>query len=413
MSLVLDSIRSCALSPYNLFVACSGGLDSSVLVHALLECGFKPNLIHINYHLRGEDSQLDQQAVESLAETHQLELFVYDCPTNQVKGKGVNLQAAAREFRRKIFHEHANQNETNRILLAHHQDDQVETFFLQLLRGAGVFGLGGMHTTNGQIIRPFLHLTKAELLLYAQEKELTWREDKSNQENNYFRNIFRNKIIPELVVQIPSLTDSIALLQEKFKSLQVELKEKMSSKLLLWEQQKEVSFSAWNECTIEEKIIACQYFHWDFWIVEHLEKLEQSAMSSCINKTSIFRTKVGFSWEPNFVNINRWEFKSEVVSVLPKTIDLWTFYLDLESVKEAWNISTTDENLTFHKKGASGKTNIHKVFKDNGIPKQWRSSYPILFCNSIPCWIPGIAVSNHFLANEHSKSILKLSIEKK
>lgn len=410
MSVVLNALKESVLEGKNLFVACSGGLDSTILLHGLIELGFKPTVIHVNYHLRSDESNLDETFVKELANRFQLNLIVKNCSTRQTKAKGVNLQNEARKFRHSFFQEIIQENERNVVLLAHHQNDQIETFFLQLIRGAGIFGLGGMHVENIGIIRPFLNITKEELKAEAEKKGYKWREDSSNKKNTYYRNVFRNKIIPELTTQFPTLIQSITFLQEKFREQQADILSNLAPRFYEWKTKKCISFLQWNQLTLEEKIATCKYFTWPIWIIERIELLEKATLSSSINKTQLFRTKDGFSWEPNFVNVHCWDFKSEAVSSLPDSFNVNEIYIDADKCKFPLEFKEKSENITFKKYRAKGSTKLHKLMKDNGIPVQWRNSYPLLFCGDVLCWVPGIAITSSFLADSNSQNIIRLTI---
>jgi tRNA(Ile)-lysidine synthase len=187
-----------ALSEFNwkdkeLLVSCSGGLDSTVLLHGIVQLGIRPKVLHINYKLRGAESDADEAHVRTLVEYYQLESQIVSCPKERLKGAGINLQAAARDFRRTFYQEWTAKSKQHVVLLGQHADDQIETFFLQLFRGAGMQGLGGMYPERQQLIRPFLNLTKEDLKEYAHSEKVTWREDHSNTEVNYLRNRFRKK----------------------------------------------------------------------------------------------------------------------------------------------------------------------------------------------------------------------------
>jgi tRNA(Ile)-lysidine synthase len=409
MSVVIDSLSKLDLDRFNSCVACSGGLDSTVLLEAIIQLGFKPKVLHINYQLRGEDSEKDEKLVHDLADKYHLELEVVRCPKEVTQGKGINLQEAARNFRHELFLQFIQKNPANRVFLGHHQGDQTETFFLQLLRGAGIFGLGGMHLERNGIIRPFLNVSKEDLRRFANENQLVWREDLSNQENKYKRNQFRNEIIPSLLEEIPSLIDSIQIIQQVFRDEQQAICERLTERLIKWESQFGMDYSDWDALTIEERIVVCNHFNWPFWMLERIQEFKDSKLSSKMDESPIFRTKRGISWNKNFQEINCWEFKSEEVEFLPTTFDAWEVYLDgrigIDSIVRGFaNKSDTIERI-----GVKGRTNVYKMLKDHGIPEQWRSSYPIFRINEEVSWIPGIAVSKKYLATPFSSLIIKLS----
>ncbi len=408
MSVVKEALSGLNLQSFNLCVACSGGLDSTVLLEAAVWTGLEPTILHINYQLRGEESEKDEAFVRELAQKHQLELRVVHCPQEFTKGNGVNLQDAARKFRHELFREFNQQAPNNRVLLAHHADDQVETFFLQAMRGAGIFGLGGMHPERNGIIRPFLNLSKEELKNFAFENNIQWREDASNLQNDYKRNQFRNIVIPELLKSNPQLTDSIQLIQSAFRDTQLELKENLSSRLTAWGKQFQISFKEWELLSIEEQLLCCTHFGWPFWIIERIHALKNSELSSKIDKSPIFKTKAGFSWNPDFSEIAQWEFKSKEVEFLPETFTKWEIYLDSGKCTLPITQSVAAASDVIHAIGMDGKKTIFKCLKDAGIPEQWRNSYPVFKSGEEIVWIPGVSLSKKFTANPSTSLIIKI-----
>lgn len=408
MSVVKEALSRLNLQPFNLCVACSGGLDSTVLLEALIPLGFQPRILHINYQLRGAESDKDEAFVRSLAQKHQLQIEVVRCPKEQTKGKGINLQEAARKFRHELFREFIQKSAENRVLLAHHADDQVETFFLQLMRGSGIFGLGGMHTERNGIIRPFLGLSKEDLKKHALENGIQWREDASNEENNYKRNQFRNIIIPQLLETNPELKNSVQLIQTAFRETQLAIQDSLKPKLQTWETNAQIPFNEWSELTMEERIACCYHFSWPLWMIDRIQGLRDAKLSAKIDMSSLFRTKDGFSWNSNFSKISQWEFKIEEVEFLPKSFSKWEIYLDPASISIPLTKSFANASDTIQRPGVKGKTKVFKLLKDAGIPEQWRDSYPVFKSGKEIVWIPGVTVSKKHLAPPSIRLIIKL-----
>src|SRR5690606_2178460 len=178
------------------------------------------------------------------------------------------------------------------------------------------------------IIRPFLDLSKSDLENFAIKNRIAWREDSSNLESNYRRNLFRNELIPDLVKKIPSLPESILLIQETFRNEQQIIREELQEQLKTWEQRYEISYTEWNALNHEQRIVSCNHFNWPYWMIGRIDELETAALITVIDKSPIFRTKDGFTWNENFEEIHQWEFKIEEVEFLPETFTAWDIYLD-------------------------------------------------------------------------------------
>ena len=179
-----------------LIVAVSGGLDSMVLWEGLRNLKYSAKAVHINYNLRGEESAQDEHFVRAYAEKHDLPITVFQANPEDFK---TNLQEEARKFRYAKFDEVRQKTAAEWILTAHHQGDDQETFFLNLVRGAGLNGLKGITEKREHFLRPLLSFSKAELKDYADSVGLQWREDESNQTDKYLRNKIRHLVIPALL----------------------------------------------------------------------------------------------------------------------------------------------------------------------------------------------------------------------
>lgn len=188
-------VLDCPLGKY--ILALSGGIDSMVLADMLLKSKTDFVLAHCNFHLRGEESDGDEQFVREFAERNGLTLYVKQFDTMAyAKEHGVSIEMAARELRYAWFEELRQQLNYDKIAVAHHADDQLETFFINLLRGAGLRGLKGMQPVNGHVIRPLLDVSRAEIQQYAEEHQLQWREDHTNAETLFLRNKIRHELLP-------------------------------------------------------------------------------------------------------------------------------------------------------------------------------------------------------------------------
>ncbi|MBT8272550.1 MAG: tRNA lysidine(34) synthetase TilS, partial [Bacteroidia bacterium] len=197
------------LKKSKILIALSGGLDSVVLTHLCVESGLDVALAHCNFNLRAEESDADENFVLRLAEALDLELFVeyFDTET-YAENKKISIQMAARELRYQWFFELAEQLDFDHILTAHHADDNLETFLINLSRGCGLDGLTGIPNQNEKILRPLLTFSRNDLEGYASEKKLEWREDSSNASVKYLRNKIRHEIIPKLKETNPQFLEN-------------------------------------------------------------------------------------------------------------------------------------------------------------------------------------------------------------
>jgi len=176
-----------------LLVAVSGGVDSMVLCCLLKKLNLDFSIAHVNYNLRGNDSYLDEKLISEYSNKNQIDLFLKNV---DLSDENNSIQNKAREIRFSFFNEILSKYNFDFILTAHHLDDNIETIFLNISRGKKISVFSGMNVVNDNIIKPLLFIEKKDILNYAKQNNVLWREDKSNVQNKYFRNYIRNILIP-------------------------------------------------------------------------------------------------------------------------------------------------------------------------------------------------------------------------
>jgi tRNA(Ile)-lysidine synthase len=198
----------------SILVAVSGGVDSVVLLHLLTriapELGLEIQAAHLDHGIRAASGR-DADFVSQLCRQ-----WGCPCHTEQrdvpalAKEQKISLEMAGREVRREFLEQLAAGQQADLVALAHHRDDQVETFMLRLIRGSGQSGLGGMHIQAGLWWRPLLTCSRAQILEYAQQNQLAWVEDETNRDPTYLRNRIRNQLVPQLLTINPRFGERIA-----------------------------------------------------------------------------------------------------------------------------------------------------------------------------------------------------------
>lgn len=180
-----------------LLLAISGGVDSMVMAHLLYSLGYKTGLAHCNFGLRGAASDGDEDMVRSVADRYQVPFFSIRFETAKFAQKEKqSIQVAARTLRYKWLKEVRLEQKFQYIATAHHLNDALETFFYNFAKGCGIKGLLGIPAKNGAIVRPMLFAEKKQILEYAEEHRIEYREDASNAQTKYARNKIRHKAIP-------------------------------------------------------------------------------------------------------------------------------------------------------------------------------------------------------------------------
>ena len=181
----------------NYLLAVSGGADSMVLLHLFSQSELHFEVAHVNYKLRGKDSDADQKTVEDFCKENQIQFHGYEVSEKDKQPEN-SIQNWARNLRYVFFRKIQKERKLQYLVTAHHLNDQLETFIINLSKASGIKGLCGMPVNENQILRPLLHFSKDGIYAFAEEHQIKFREDLSNKKNDYLRNYIRNEIAPKL-----------------------------------------------------------------------------------------------------------------------------------------------------------------------------------------------------------------------
>ncbi len=207
-------------------LAVSGGIDSVVMTHLFHNLGLPAAIAHCNFGLRGEESDGDEAFVRELASRYNFPVFVTAPDVKSFsKTQSVSTQMAARELRYEWFENIRREAGYEWIATAHHANDSLETLLLNLARGTGPAGLTGIAPVNGRLIRPLIFSNRAEVHQYAAEHHIRWREDRTNDTDDYHRNKIRHHVIPVLSELNPSLESTFNASSERLRAANALLEE--------------------------------------------------------------------------------------------------------------------------------------------------------------------------------------------
>lgn len=216
-------------------VGVSGGADSICLLFVLLELQqeipFELIAVHVNHGIRGEDAKRDELYVQNLCRKYQIPCVTYHENVELIaKNRKQSTEEAGRDVRRACFQEVMKQMAGTKIALAHHQNDNAETFFMNLARGTGIKGMGGIRPVSGEFIRPLLCVSRNEIEAYLAEKQIVYCMDQTNTTDDYTRNRIRNRVIPYLEAEVNAnvvshVNETMEQLQQVWKLLEAQTKE--------------------------------------------------------------------------------------------------------------------------------------------------------------------------------------------
>ncbi|MCD4737429.1 MAG: tRNA lysidine(34) synthetase TilS [Bacteroidales bacterium] len=223
-----------------IIVSVSGGIDSVVMAGLFAEADFKFVIAHCNFNLRGRYSDEDEDFVSGIAERYKVDFFVKKFNTREFASQNkVSVQMAARQLRLQWMQDILANKIFSFFATAHHLDDHIETFFINLLRGTGISGLHGILPKKGNCIRPLLFAWKKEIFEFATSRNIPYKEDHTNRETVYLRNKIRHHLIPTLETIDPNFRIILQKNIERFRKAETIYKrevENKSSKLLMVEE---------------------------------------------------------------------------------------------------------------------------------------------------------------------------------
>ncbi len=403
------------LTNAKVFVACSGGVDSVVLLHVLNSFCKDVEVIHINYGLRGSESDEDEQFVRAICSQLKVPLFVKNVDTKSIlSDSGGNLQEVARDIRYELFDSLLTKNEEGYVVLGQHADDQVETFFQHLARKSGVLGMACMLPIHNRYVRPFLKVSKAELIEYAISNSIQWREDSSNQQNKYTRNKLRNVYLPLVEKEIPDLVSSVLLLVDAFQETQSRIEDSARSIVqdilvtLYWDGQ------IFDQTPNEVRVDVIRQLGGGYEVLEQLEKIrfsQKGKMIAC-GDFQFFKEKEGFSLRNKLVS-NECELLINEVNKLPASFSKEVIYLDKSKISgdlrvRPWRIGDRIAPI-----GMKGTKLISDVLTEAKIDSSIRDRCLVVLDENEIIWCVGYKISRKAVPTQETLKILEVKIVEK
>ena len=202
MSKTIEQLFLAEINPHkecNFVLAISGGVDSMVLANLFLINNLNFSIAHCNFQLRGKESDDDELFINKWCSEKDIKLYNKKFSTEDYcKNNKLTIQMGARELRYEWFRELIDKEKHDFIVTAHHIDDQLETFIINSIRGTGIDGLVGIPDKINKIVRPLLMISKDQIIEYSKVNKINYREDSSNDKEDYLRNKIRHSVIPYL-----------------------------------------------------------------------------------------------------------------------------------------------------------------------------------------------------------------------
>jgi tRNA(Ile)-lysidine synthase len=395
-------------------VACSGGVDSMVLLHLAAKFMVEREVLHVNYQLRGDDSDKDQLIVQQEAEKRGIKYSVHKVDLREkLEQEGGNLQETARKMRYQLLKTACIENNA-KVLFAHHADDQIETFFLNLARGGGMMGLSAMLPASDWKCRPLLPFSKTELIDYATQNGILWREDRSNEKLDYARNKLRNVFLPVITNSYPSLGGDTLFLIEQFQRSIRHIQFELATFLDEFESTSLLPFSIYDHWDEHQLMEFMREFHLSPGLRKELKKLRKSEKGKLINLKNprfkaIFKEENGFCFSKVFIPQKPLIVKEECAE-LPSHFDLNCIFVDPDKIQGELMIRTWEIGDRMKPIGMKGSKLISDILKDAKIPANMKKDQLVVVDQEKIIWCVGFSICRDAIATSHSK-IIKLTIE--
>ncbi|HEX9979065.1 MAG TPA: tRNA lysidine(34) synthetase TilS [Flavobacterium sp.] len=419
------------LSGKKLLLAISGGIDSMVMLNLFHDSGFDIAAAHCNFKLRGDESDADQDFVAANCENNNIAFFTTNFDTKAfVSDYKLSVQVAARQLRYSWFGELLENEHYDYLLTAHHADDNLETFLINLSRGTGLEGLTGIPQQNGNVIRPLLIFSRSEIEEFASKHHIPWREDSSNASDKYLRNKIRHNIVPELkalnadflqtfnqtllhLKQAESMVDDASALV--YRQVVIEKEEKLIFKIYdlkrlpdyrayLYHWLKDFGFTAWQD--IYDLVDAQSgkfVFSANFRLLKDREILILEPLKD--DEISVYEvaSDVNGISEPL-----RLIFATVTSSEIKNTSE--TIFVDRQKLAFPLKIRKREEGDWIYPAGMEGKKKLSKFFKDEKYSLPQKENQWLLCSGGNIVWVIGKRADRRFLADESTTDILKITL---
>jgi tRNA(Ile)-lysidine synthase len=418
----------------SLLVAVSGGKDSVCLAHLLSLSEYNFTIAHCNFKLRGKESDEDALFVKQLAKDLGVNYFEKVFDTAQyAEEKKLSIQEAARNLRYNWFRELKEKHGFSKIVTAHHQEDSVETFFINLFRSSGISGLTGIPVISNDIVRPLLFASRSDIDRHIQTFNLNYREDSSNITNDYLRNKIRHELIP-IIQKLDNrsyngLLKSIEFLKSDNVLFQYLLNKEAKEFIKNKEDKLIIDLKLLKQHPIAEnilfKLLKPYGFHKNE--VAKILKSEESGkifyshnyraalnrnklIISKINEddvvTSILITEheseIGFPLKLNLekLAVNQVEFNFE------KNIS----YIDADKIKWPLELRKWQYGDSFVPLGMKGRKKVSDFLIDEKVSILEKENTWVLLSNNEIVWLVGHRISDKFKITDTTQNVLKFEI---
>ncbi|MDE6802712.1 MAG: tRNA lysidine(34) synthetase TilS [Muribaculaceae bacterium] len=435
---IVSAVRAQLPESARVLVALSGGADSVALLAAMVEAGMSVTAVHCNYHLRGDESNRDEQHARSVASRLGVELIVIDCDVDAFRDANPNtsVEMACRSLRYDAFRRLCDEHRIDYIAVGHHREDNRETMLLNLFRGSGLKGVGGMSPLRGNVVRPLLYNTRDQIVAYLKERGLDFVTDSSNLSCDYRRNAIRNAILPAVRGYFPSVDAGLDVSLEAFSA-----QRRLLYALLEHARHEYVSADgaidltllvSREECPRELLFELLNYPDYVGYTMSTVDAILRSADKSGLTfkasdevgvrleRGRLIPLKEHIGFEP--IMFDGFTSESRPGCFEVKRLSLAEFkpergrpdvaYFDEDKLQTAAPLTLraplTGDRMTPY--GMKGSRLLSDIFSDAKLPHDARAVHPVIVDSAgRVIWLPGLRASAHYAVTPSTRRILRVT----
>ena len=420
---------------HNILVGVSGGKDSMLLSYILNKLNYNIGIAHVNFQLRGDDSYEDELFVRAFAQNHKHEVFIKKADTLQYAADHkMSIQEAARAIRYQYFNTIANAHNYQKIATAHHMQDNVETLFINLLRGTGIKGLLGMPANFSRTVRPLLNISNEEIMNFIHEHNILYREDKSNEQDYYLRNRLRHILIPilnEIVTNsVQKINDSIQYIQAINNLYQRSLQKEISKNFEYRNNTIYIPIIKINKHPDRLLLLHELLQPLGFNITQIRDILDANHVGKQITNDHYMMVRDRKHYiiahktkeKTNYITINTWndivEFplgilRFEILNIIPTQLNLGnnTALLDADKITMPLVMRRYQTGDYFYPLGLNKKKKISDFLINNKVSMHTKEKCWVLCSRDHIVWVIGYRIDHRFALTIHTKTVVKIKIQ--
>lgn len=402
----------------HVLVALSGGADSVALLRLLHTLGYHVEALHCNFHLRGEESDRDEQFVCQLCNTLGIPFHVTHFDTRQYASeRGISIEMAARDLRYEWFEYMRLQRDACSIAVAHHADDQAETLLLNILRGTGLRGLCAMHPRNGAVVRPLLSVTRKDVLAYLESINQQYVTDSTNAERDAKRNVLRLDVLPLLQTLNPHITESLNSLAEVARQSLPIYKRGVDEMLQASGVSQSFPLSLLDEDT--SMTLLYEWLYAKHFTSDQLQEMIDARhhqpgriWHSDTHRVLLDRDQLILESMEERPSLDQYLIVKESVSSLgPFSGDC--IYCDEATLTSPLSLRYVEGNEYFVPFGMRGKKLISDFLTNLKVNRFERERQLGLYCGDTLVWLVGVRADNRFRVSEQTTNIVRIKISRK